>query len=61
MDYSSMVEKAYERGYKAGYTDASECVSENLCDNCACQPVCSIYNATGGVPKCRYHIEVKEE
>lgn len=29
-------------------------MAETLCERCACQSVCAIYRATGGVPKCKY-------
>lgn len=30
------------------------------CDNCGCQPVCSIYRATGGVKSCEHHKEERQ-
>ena len=28
-----------------------------MCDKCVCQPVCSIYRATGGVKQCEHYKE----
>jgi hypothetical protein len=35
----------------------SEWYVNGICGNCACIPVCSIYNATGGVAQCKYRID----
>ena len=35
----------------------------SLCESCVCRPVCAIYRATGGMPKCPHHhqcVETKE-
>lgn len=30
-----------------------------ICDECACQSICNVYHATGGVIKCHYIIPAK--
>lgn len=43
------------------HDDESECPKlkkkDTICNKCLCQPVCSIYRATGGVKKCEHHRE----
>jgi hypothetical protein len=34
----------------------SEWYKSGACGECACIPVCAIYNATGGVVQCKYKV-----
>lgn len=53
MDKFAATEVAYKNGYEQGYADAKGTNSE-ICKICVCKPVCTIFNATGGVAQCRY-------
>lgn len=46
-------EAAYRNGYKQGFADAQGATTK-ICKNCVCQPVCCVFNATGGVATCEY-------
>lgn len=58
MEGFTATEIAYKNGYKQGYADA-KCANSEICKICVCRPVCSIYNATGGVAQCK-HFYTKE-
>ena len=53
MDLFHVTETAYKNGYEKGYADAKSANNE-ICNMCLRKPVCSIFNATGGVAQCKY-------
>ena len=57
MDLFDATEIAYKNGYNIGYTKGytdAKCAKTEICSICVCQPVCAIFNATGGVAQCEY-------
>lgn len=40
----------------------SEWYNSGICSDCACIPVCAIYNATGGaVAQCKYRVPIPDK
>ena len=39
----------------------SEWYNSGICGDCACIPVCAIYNATGGVAQCKYRVPIPDK
>jgi hypothetical protein len=39
----------------------SDWFNSEACSDCACMPVCSIFNATGGVARCKFRVPIPDK